>query len=81
MDEQREKPRLRALKRAQIVFNNGRSAIDCTVRDSSAAGARLKIVTSIGVPDRFVLSIITDDVRHECRVIWRRIDEIGVAYD
>ncbi len=80
MDEHRGVPRRRAFKGAQIIFNGGASAIDCTLSDISLTGARLKVVTPVGVPDRFTLLILADGVRHECRVAWKRANDIGVSF-
>jgi hypothetical protein len=47
--ERRKVVRHRALKSARIVFNSGRSTIDCLVRNQSDFGARLKIDTVVGL--------------------------------
>lgn len=79
--EQRQASRLRALKGAQMIFNDGASIIDCTLRDISPGGARLQVASTVGVPERFTLLIVADGGRHACRVAWRRLSEIGVAFE
>lgn len=81
MDEHRRAARRRALKGAQIIFNDGASVIDCVVRDVSETGAKLKIPSPLGVPDTFTLSVQVDDIRYKCRVAWRRATEIGVSFE
>lgn len=81
MEEQRKASRFRALKAAQIVFNDGASTIDCTLRDISDRGARLKVESPVGIPERFTLLIVADGGQHECQVAWRRVDEIGVVFE
>lgn len=81
MDEHRRATRRRALKGAQIIFNEGSSVIDCVVRDLSETGAKLKIPSPIGVPDTFTLSVQGDNTRRKCRVAWRRATELGVAFE
>jgi hypothetical protein len=71
--------RRRVLKGGKIVFNDGRSTIDCTVRDISESGAKLKVASILGVPDRFLLAMSGGE-EHECRVIHRRETELGVAF-
>jgi PilZ domain len=77
--ERREGARRRILKTAKIVFNDGRSTIDCLVRNQSDSGARLKIATVVGVPDEFELSIMGSRPR-ACHVIWRTAEELGIRY-
>jgi hypothetical protein len=55
MDEHRAAPRHRILKAGTISFGGG--AIDCTVRNLSATGAALEVVTPLFIPDRFTLII------------------------
>ncbi len=81
MEEQRKASRFRALKAAQMVFNDGASTIDCTLRDISDRGARLKVESPVGIPERFTLLIVADGGHYECQVAWRRVDEIGVVFE
>jgi hypothetical protein len=57
-DEHRAAPRHRVLKAGTISFGGG--GIDCTVRNISATGAALEVVTPLFIPDRFTLVIQTD---------------------
>lgn len=77
--ERRKAIRHRTLKSAKIIFNNGRSTIDCLVRNQSEVDARLKIATVVGLPDQFELSIMGGPLR-ACRTIWHSSQELGVAY-
>jgi hypothetical protein len=49
------------------------------MRDVSASGAQLKIASTIGIPDEFDLVIKGAAARH-CRVVWRKVDQIGVEF-
>ena len=80
MPDNRREPRQRALKSGRIVFNNRYSVFDCTVRNLSPSGAML-IVTGQGIPDTFDLELEGGSVRHSCRVMWRKEDRLGVAFD
>lgn len=53
----------------------------CIVRDISAAGARLLLPEAGHVPDTFLLSLEPSEDRWSCRVIWRSLGEIGVAFN
>ena len=76
--ERRNEARHRALKRARIVFKCHDALIDCTVSNLSDRGARLKVESPIGIPDKFDLVLDNAPVRG-CRVTWRRATQIGVA--
>jgi len=78
-DDNRIAPRQRTLKGARIVMNDGFSTLDVLVRNLSETGARLKVSSIVGIPDRFELRF--DDGRQfNCRTVWRRTDEIGVSF-
>lgn len=79
MEERRLTQRHRTLKGASIVFNGGRSAIDCTVRNFSESGANLRVTSVLGIPEEFVLQM-SDKTTHNCKVAWRRATELGVAF-
>ena len=81
MDNRRKDPRLRRLKTATAVFNNGNSSLDCTMRDLSPGGARLKFESTFGLPERFVLVIKADSSRHNCHVAWHTSNEVGVTFE
>jgi hypothetical protein len=77
-DEHRVSPRHRVLKAGTIEFGGG--AIDCTVRNLSGSGAALEVVSPLGIPDRFDLVIIAEQLHRPCRVVWRKEKRIGVSF-
>jgi hypothetical protein len=79
MDETRRAPRRRVLKAGSITFGGG--AIDCTVRNISATGAALEVVSPLYIPDRFNLIVQSDNLNRPCRIVWRQHRRIGVAFD
>ncbi len=78
--EKRGKPRQRTLKAGLIVFNDLRSTVECTIRNLTEGGARLKVASPIGIPDRFILQNTSDRTKRECEVVWRKATEIGVRF-
>jgi hypothetical protein len=78
-EERRRVPRRRTLKGAMIVFNDGRSTIAATVRNLSDDGANVRVASIVGIPDTFVLRL-SDGTTYECRAIWHKSNEIGVAF-
>ena len=77
--EHRAVQRRTTLKGGKIAFNAGRSTIDCTVRNLSPQGAKLQVNSVVGIPDTFDL-FLGDHSRQSCRVIWRRLKEVGVEF-
>ena len=78
-DEHRIAPRQRVLKGGRIVINDGFSTFQCTVRNLSETGARLKMASIIGVPDTFEL-VMDDGRKFACTVAWKTEFEIGVKF-
>ena len=70
--------RRRTLKGAQIVFNGGHSTVDCVVRNVSDTGALVRVEGAPNMPDEF--DLVIDDQRRPCRVAWRKLTELGVAF-
>jgi hypothetical protein len=77
--ENRAAPRRSTLKGGHIVFNGGRSTIDCTVRNLSAKGAKLQVASVVGIPETFDL-LLQGSSRQPCRVKWRTLKELGVEF-
>ncbi|MFD2648658.1 PilZ domain-containing protein [Devosia albogilva] len=78
-EDHRQAPRRRTLKGGRIVINNGFSTFECTVRNLSDTGARLKVASIVGLPDSFDL-VMEDGTRHACRVAWKTETELGVTF-
>jgi hypothetical protein len=78
--EKRKEIRQRTLKGARIAFNSGRSTVTCTLRNLSAHGARLQVESVVGIPPTFDL-IIGENRPRPCRVVWRTLKELGVAFE
>jgi PilZ domain len=78
--ERRCHARRRTLKAGIIAFQAHHSTLDCTVRDISATGARLRVDASQRAPDDFDLIIELDGLEAPCRVVWRHDKEIGVIF-
>ncbi len=77
--ENRQAQRRTTLKGGHIVFNAGRSTIDCTVRNLSAKGAKLTVASVVGIPETFDL-MLQGHARQPCRVKWRTLKELGVEF-
>lgn len=78
VQEHRHELRQRVLKTGKIVFGAMTSVYDCTVRNRSTHGARLKLSTSEFVPSNFILRIPSENFQAEAFVTNRGENEIGV---
>ncbi len=74
-------PRKRTLLPAKIYFNNKQSVLDCILKNFSSAGALLKFVSTMGVPDNFLLVIPSAGKQFHCCVVWSNAKEVGVSFD
>jgi hypothetical protein len=78
--ELRRAPRLSVLKRAKVAFDEGFSGADCLIRNISDSGAKLRFAAlERTVPDAFDL-ICTGSPIQACKVVWRRVGEVGVQF-
>lgn len=66
---------------AHIDTSDGSGQIDCTVKDVSQTGARVKIDDTSRLPDDFILRFTKDATpRRHCRVVWRSQSDAGVMF-
>jgi hypothetical protein len=77
MAESRNAPRSGTKQKGTAVVNGG-SAIDCTIRDLSATGARLTFQHPTILPRTFRLRFADQDER--VTVMWRRGLQAGVRF-
>lgn len=75
--EKRDDQRRRISKKVSIQFNG--SAIHCSVRNVSSAGALLEAESSPGIPRAFTLVVPPDALKRECRVVW--IEEVRLVVE
>ena len=80
MSDARTVVRLPVRRQARILANAGKLMIDCMVQDLSAAGARLSVETSLGVPPEFDLVYNAGACRRPCRLVWSSLDQIGAVF-
>ena len=77
--EQRKSQRLRRLKDGQLVFNERKSVMNCTVRNVSERGAKLIVSEPYLVPALFELSISAAESK-TARKVWFKENELGVKF-
>jgi two-component system cell cycle response regulator len=79
-ENNRRHRRQRVLKTARIVLHDGYSTIDCTVRDISDAGARLRVQDAFTAPETFVLTMLDTGVSRKVVRRWQAGGNVGVEF-
>ncbi len=80
MDERRRSARSVVFKPAQLLAEDRRKVVGCTVRDLSAEGACLDIESNERLPQHFRLSLDWFRSLRRCEVRWRSASRVGVAF-
>ena len=78
--ERRASERRWTLKRGVITFDQAGASIDCLVRNLSDNGALLLVGNQTDIPNSFDLLLRTDGLHKQCRIVWRSVDRMGVAF-
>jgi len=79
-EERRESIRMRTLKPAFIALDAGSSKINCTVRNSSDGGVRIRLERPLALPEYFLLKITVSGPLQRVRKCWHVNDEVGVEF-
>ena len=78
--DKRDGDRIRAFLRAQIIFNNRMSVVDCVVMNMSSSGAKLLLSNTLQVPNVFELYIPKIRCSYDARLIRYESEGIGVEF-
>lgn len=70
----------RPTNKAGIVTANGKEHT-VVLRDASETGARIRLLRSTDLPDKFTLSSPMEKIEATCLVVWRRGNDIGVKFE
>jgi hypothetical protein len=79
-DDHRRASRHRVLKEGKIVMLNNWSVVDCSVRDLSDTGARIRCKDQSAVPTDFKLLLLAENRIRDARVVWRKDDQLGLQF-
>ncbi len=77
--ERRSVGRMAISKGGLLFFSAQRGVFACEICDISNAGAKIKLKLGI-LPPNFELSFDNFRTVRKCRLIWRRGDLIGIAF-
>lgn len=72
--------RRRRTNRAGVIRTDGKE-LPVLLRDASATGARVRLVTPHDVPDRLTLVAPMEKINAACSVVWRRGNNIGLKFE
>jgi hypothetical protein len=72
--------RMRTILGARAVFHDGRSAIDCQIRNISATGALLSLSETLSLPPVFDLEIPMRQTKWRAVLRWRSQQAAGVQF-
>jgi hypothetical protein len=78
-EEPRCEARQRVLLGGRLVFGQDFTA-ECTIRDISRTGARLRVASGAAIPDRVTLIDLPHGRAYAGQVVWRWEDELGVSF-
>jgi hypothetical protein len=80
MGERRKVVRQKSFLQGRVIFNNGRTSLDCLVREITPLGARIIFSDVVSIPDTVDLHLPQKNRTAHARVVWRHSDEIGLAF-
>lgn len=78
MNEHRKSRRTHTKKLAKIVFDDGRTPVNCIILDTSEGGARLLMESNEELPDQFFLFRRAELSLREATVVRRAYKTVGV---
>jgi diguanylate cyclase (GGDEF)-like protein len=78
--DRRSVRRQRVLKRGRIFLPNVPSAIECTIRDISPKGARLRVSVPLIAPEQFEVALGNASERTQVILRWQSSNELGVQF-
>jgi hypothetical protein len=79
--ERRSVGRTAASKGALLFFSAQRGVFACEVHDVTNLGAQIRLSGLNVLPPNFELSFDNFRIVRKCRLIWRRGDFIGIAFE
>ena len=76
----RKAPRKRTLIGGKVIYGDGASVRDCTIRDISDTGARIALKRGDCIPTRVFLIDRRNPIAYEARVCWINAPEFGLVF-
>jgi hypothetical protein len=80
MNERRQEPRYKSLKRARIHVEGAPSGKACVVRGRSVNGARIQIEQAMPPGQSIHIYFLTEHVSNPARVVCQQAQDVGIAF-
>ena len=77
--DSRSSGRTKSLRSGKVVFGALQFSRDCTIRDVSDGGVRIRIEDPGSVPNEFWLLDIRNFVAFKAKVEWRQSNDLGLS--
>ena len=65
---------------AKIVSDAIWCEVDCTIRNRSEHGCKIRLAMMVALPRRFTLSIPSEGIEVPVRLVWRRGPSVGLQF-
>jgi len=78
--ERRVAPRVRALKKGVIAFQNRYCSSECMIKNETENGALLMVSQNHVIPNVFELKVYPESDFRVVEAIWRTPDAMGIRY-
>lgn len=79
-EEFRRQGRQRTLLSAKIILGDATISHDCSVRNLSATGARVRLAAALELPRSLRLLLIRSAVVFDATIAWRFASEVGLKF-
>lgn len=79
--ETRRDVRRHQLGNGRLVALDGVTYVDCTILDTSASGAQIRIGQGRAIPPDAILVNVRDRTAHDFTVVWQRQGRAGLRYE
>ena len=79
MQERRAGARCRVLKGAKLILGTS-SLLDCLVHNLTNRGATIEIANAADLPENLSMTFDGGRTIRQCRLAWRKRDQIGVQF-
>ena len=76
----RNHPRQKVLKDGKLISNDMATMADVKIRDMSERGARVEALSSIPLPDRFGLLVVSSQMIFPSVARWQKGNLIGIEF-
>ncbi|HVE04657.1 MAG TPA: PilZ domain-containing protein [Rhizomicrobium sp.] len=78
--ERRPERRRRTLLGGCVAFDDGKQAVDCTIRNLSTGGARITLPPGREIPGHVFLIHMRDRLVYDAVIVWKKGSEAGLCF-